>query len=576
MAAERSALAPESRPSGKSQLLPGLAAATLAILLALPPAPASAGAIEDAIETRIGRLTDGGTRSIGSSPIAASSFLADLYGRRGFRAAWDRTERLDALLGAIDDAALDGLVPTDYHVVELRRHRDALVASGAGGRPAGDVADADILASDASIRLAYHLYFGKVDPVRLDSRWNFSRRLDREDAVGRIGEALESGTIAELIARLRPDRAIYMDLRRALAAHGDLAARGGWPRIPSGPTLAGGARDPRVAALRARLAASGDLDGSTFGGARPAGADTAQTFDPALERAVRAFQRRHLLAEDGAVGPTTVAALNVPIGERIDQIRVNLERGRWVLHQLPDSFIVVNVAAFETYLVVENRRVWSARCQVGSTARQTPIFRSDMRYLVFNPNWTVPSGILSRDILPPLKRGDLSVLQRKKLRVLDNQGRVVAPASVNWSGITARNCPYTFRQDPGPDNALGRVKFMFPNSYSVYLHDTPSRDLFDEPTRAFSSGCIRVDRPLELAELLLAQSKKWDAAAIQKVVASGTTTTVSLPRPLPVMLLYWTAFPAESRTLVSFAPDLYKRDGGILKALDAPVTGAAP
>ena len=575
MAAEPSALAPRSRLSS-DPFAPGLvAAATLAILLAQSPAPSSAGALEDAIETRISRLTDGDTRSIGSSPIAASSFLADLYGRRGFRAAWDRKERLDALLDAIEDAALDGLLPTDYHAAELRRHRDALAAAGAGGRAVGDLADADLLASDAFVRLAYHLYFGKVDPVSLDSRWNFSRRLDRDDAVGGIGDALESGQIGAVIERLRPDRAIYLDLRRALAAHRDLAARGGWLRIPPGPTLTAGARDPRVATLRARLAASGDLDGSTFGATRRANADTSWFFDPALETAVRAFQRRHLMAEDGTVGPATLAALNVPIGDRIDQIRLNLERGRWVLHHLPDSFVVFNVAAFETYLVVGNRRVWSARCQVGSQARQTPIFRSDMRYLVFNPTWTVPPGILSRDILPPLKRGDLSVLERKKLKVLDGQGREVSPASVKWSGITARNCPYTFRQNAGPDNALGRVKFMFPNSYSVYLHDTPSRDLFDEPTRAFSSGCIRVERPLELAELLLAQAKKWDAEAIRRVVASGTTTTVSLPRRLPVMLLYWTAFPAHGGGRVSFAPDIYKRDGGILKALDAPVAAAA-
>ena len=549
--------------------------------LAWPPAPAWAGAIEDAIETRIDQLINGGTQSIGSSQVAAPSFLADLYGRRGFRAAWDRTERLDALLSAVEEATLDGLVPADYHVADLRRHHNALAAAGTGRRSAGEIADADILASDALIGLAYHLYFGKVDPIRLDSRWNFSRRLDRDDAVGAVGDALESGKIEALIKRLRPDRVIYTDLRRALAAHRDLAARGGWPRVPIGPTLSAGARDPRVAALRVRLALSGDIEGSTFGGTRRGGADTSQFFDPTLESAVRAFQRRHLMADDGVVGAGTVAALNVPIGERIDQIRLNLERGRWLLHHVPDSFIVVNVAAFEVYLVAGRQRVWTARCQVGSQARQTPIFRSDMRYLVFNPTWTVPSGILSRDILPPLRRGDLSVLERKKLKVLDRHGGAVSPASVDWSGITARNCPYTFRQDAGPDNALGRVKFMFPNSYSVYLHDTPSRDLFDAPTRAFSSGCIRVDRPLELAELLLA-SRKWDASAIQRAVESGKTTTVSLPRPLPVMLLYWTAFPIQGSGLVSFAPDLYRRDAPILKALDAApgttplVTGKTP
>jgi len=178
----------------------------------------------------------------------------------------------------------------------------------------------------------------------------------------------------------------------------------------------------------------------------------------------------------------------------------------------------------------------------------------------------VPTGILSKDILPSLKRGDLSVLTRKRLDVIDGEGRKVNPSSVNWSRISARNCPYTFRQAAGPDNALGRVKFMFPNSYSVYLHDTPSKDLFEEPKRAFSSGCIRIERPLELAERVLADPK-WTTAAIDRVVASGKTTTVSLRQPLPVLLLYWTAYPLANGQ-VAFAPDIYHRDAGILEALE--------
>jgi murein L,D-transpeptidase YcbB/YkuD len=249
---------------------------------------------------------------------------------------------------------------------------------------------------------------------------------------------------------------------------------------------------------------------------------------------------------------------------RIDQIRVNLERGRWLLHDLPDSFVVVNVAAFRVYLVVKGEAVWSSRCQVGKEARQTPIFRDNMRHLVFNPTWTVPPGILAKDVLPSLRRGDLSVLKRKKLKVIDKSGRVVNPGSVAWSKVSAG--AYTFRQDAGPDNALGRVKFMFPNSYSVYLHDTPSRDLFEEPSRAFSSGCIRVDKPLELAERVLADPK-WNAAAIQRTVDAGKTVTVTLKHPLPVLLLYWTAFPWGHGGDVAFAKDIYGRDARILKAL---------
>ena len=540
------------------------AAVAFSILLALTPAVGWTGAQEDAIASRVQRLTETGTLAIGDAGIAAAPVLPELYERRGFRAAWTAAGRLDALLGAIDDAVLDGLEPEDYHRAELGRRR------AAPGDDPGDRADFDLLATDAFVRLAYHLYFGKVDPARLDAHWNFTRTLGREEAVGMLLGALETGHVVELLDRLRPQQAVYRDLRRRLAAHRELAARGGWPELPGGATLAPGARDPRVPALRARLAASGDLAGSRFGETRAADRDTAQMFDPALERAVRGFQRRHLLAEDGAIGAATRAALDVPIERRIEEIRINLERGRWVLHQLPDSFVVCNIAGYETYLVADSRREWSTRCQVGQQGRQTPIFRAEMRYLVFNPTWTVPSGILSRDILPPLKRGDLGVLARKKLKVIDREGRTVAPSSVNWSRVSARNCPYTFRQDAGPDNALGRVKFMFPNAYSVYLHDTPSKDLFEEPKRAFSSGCIRIERPLELAERVLADPRKWNAAAIAKVVESGVTTTVTLRRPLPVLLLYWTAYPLAGDQ-VAFAPDVYQHDPGVLKALDGPV-----
>jgi len=541
------------------------------LLLALWPSVASATTVETAIHTRIDQLAEHRALTIGSTRIAASRLLPELYERRGDRPAWEPVARLDSLIDAIADAEFDGLAPKDYALDELRRRRAEV--SGGHADPAAR-ADLDLLATDALARLAYHLYLGKVDPAQLDPHWNFPRRFDREDAVAVLGRALDTGHVSLLLERARPEQPLYHAMRRLLIAHLELARRGGWPKVPGGSMLEPGAVDARVPALRARLAASGDLEGSRFGAARSVAADSSRVFDPALARAVEAFQRRHLLAADGAVGPATLAALNVPIERRIEQLRVNLERGRWVLQHLPDSFVVTNVAAYETYLVVGNRRVWTARCQVGQQSRQTPIFRADMRTVVFNPTWTVPSGILARDILPSLKRGDLSVLRRKRLDVLDAKGRVVSPESVNWSHVSARNCPYTLRQDAGPDNALGRVKLLFPNPYAVYLHDTPARDLFEHTQRAFSSGCIRVERPLELAERALADSR-WDAEAIAKTVESGKTTSVALRHPLPVLLLYWTAFPISGPGGVAFAADIYRRDARVLHGLEAKVRSTA-
>ncbi len=541
------------------------ALAALAASLCLATA-ASAGPVEDRIETSAARLSSGGTLTVGTSAIAARSLVPMIYERRGYRPAWD-APRLDVLLGEIDDAARDGLTPDDYHRADLRRMRAAL--DKAEGRSPDAIADRDIVATDALIGLAYHLYAGKVDPVRLDSKWNFTRTLDRQEAVDALLRVLDSGQIRPWLEHLRPRHPYYSTLRAELTSYRSLAARGGWPSIPAGPALKPGMRDARVPIVRARLAATGDLPPARRSGA----SDTSRVFDTALADAVRAFQRRHLLADDGTLGAGTVAAMNVPIRARVDQIRVNLERARWILHDLPDSFVIVNVAAFKTYLVAKGQAVWSARCQVGKEARQTPIFRDDMRYVVFNPTWTVPPGILAKDILPSLQRGDLGVLKRKRLKIIDRQGRVVSPGSVRWSQVRAASCPYTFRQDAGPDNALGRVKFMFPNRYSVYLHDTPSRDLFESPSRAFSSGCIRVERPLELAERVL-KDPKWSAAAIGRTIDGGKTVTVNLRRPLPVLLLYWTAFPSGEGRRVGFARDIYGRDPPILRALGQAGGGA--
>jgi murein L,D-transpeptidase YcbB/YkuD len=299
-----------------------------------------------------------------------------------------------------------------------------------------------------------------------------------------------------------------------------------------------------------------------------AGDPSSAVYDEALAGAVQRFQRRHGLADDGVVGARTLAALNVGPGARIDQLRVNLERARWVLHDLPERFVLVNVASFEAFYFADRDLLWRARAQVGRDARRTPIFRADMKYLVLNPSWTVPQGIVEKDILSAGAEA-ASVVERKGLRVLDRAGREVAPANVTWGRYTARSLPYTLRQDPGPSNALGRVKFMFPNPHLVYLHDTPSQELFERSERAFSSGCIRIERPFELAELLLDDPVNWSRERIDAVVASGETTTVWLDRPLPVLLLYWTALPTLAGP-VRYFHDLYGRDPAVLAGLARP------
>jgi murein L,D-transpeptidase YcbB/YkuD len=273
------------------------------------------------------------------------------------------------------------------------------------------------------------------------------------------------------------------------------------------------------------------------------------------------------------VGPRTLDALNQPVSARIRQIRVNMERARWVQRDLPDDFLLVDIAGFRASLVRGGEEVWHSRAQVGRPYRETPLFRADLTYLELNPTWTVPPTVLEEDILPATRR-DPDYLSARNIRVLDRRGASLDPGAIDWSTVRARSFPYLLRQDPGPNNALGRVKFMFPNPHSVYLHDTPSKSLFERSQRAFSSGCIRIEDPLTLAELVL-DDPQWDRARITREIGTGRTRTLSLARPLPVLLLYWTAEVGDDGR-VYFREDLYQRDAKLLQALNAPAREPAP
>jgi murein L,D-transpeptidase YcbB/YkuD len=326
-----------------------------------------------------------------------------------------------------------------------------------------------------------------------------------------------------------------------------------------------------VVELRARLFASADL----------AVASEEAVFDTGLQDAVRRFQARHGLEADGVVGRATLSALNVPVAQRIDQLRANLERLRWVARELAGDYLVVDIAGFVAELWLNDTPAWSARVVVGRPYRTTPEFRARLKYLVLNPEWNVPPTILREDVLPMLAR-DRSYLAKHAMRVVDRAGRPIDPATLDWARYREqpRTFPYQIVQAPGGTNPLGSVKFMFPNEHSVYLHDTPSSALFGKATRAASSGCIRTERPLELARLLLDDPQRWSIERLQEAIATGVTQTVPVRRTVPVLLLYFTAV-ADADGEPRFRPDLYARDRPILRALAAPfryapVDAAAP
>jgi L,D-transpeptidase YcbB len=521
-------------------------------------APDSSDPVIEAVRERVEALSAGGRLSVEGTSLSATGSLPTLYELHGFQPFWD-SARVAKLLDVVRASAADGLTAADYHRATLER------LAGQVDRTPQDAAQLDLLATDAYTELLYHLYFGKVDPVSIDSHWNFEQReMKNGDAVQFVLAGMTSADIASAIDAVRPDHWMYRSLVDALETYRHIEAAGGWPMVADGPTLRRGVTDRRVADLRRRLSASGD---------DPSVSTEGVLFDEHVEAALKRFQARHFLTQDGAVGSATRRELNVGVAQRIDQIRVNLERARWVLHQSAESdFVVVDVAGFEVRYVRDRTVIWRTRAQVGQPYRQTPIFRSAIDEVVLNPTWTVPPGILGKDILPAVRR-DPSYLEKRGLRVIDRNGRPVTQAGIDFARYSGATFPFMIRQDPGPTNALGRVKIMFPNPHLVYLHDTPSQALFEREQRAFSSGCIRTERPLELVELLLASPDRWSRAMINAAVASGTTRTIRLPKPVPVLILYWTV-DRDAQGAIVFKPDPYSRDPKLLKALDRPFARA--
>jgi murein L,D-transpeptidase YcbB/YkuD len=372
--------------------------------------------------------------------------------------------------------------------------------------------------------------------------------------------AVAAPSLARFLGRWIRRAPLYPVMQRKLAEYRAIEAAGGWPAVPDGPTLRPGDTDPRVSVLRQRLAVTGDLPA---GG--PALADPA-AFDDAVVAGVRSFQRRHGLDADGVVGRATLAALNVPVAQRIDQLRLTLERARWVVDETPGEAVVVNVAGAEVFVARDGEVTWWRRAIVGREARQTPIFKGRMTYLELNPTWTVPPTILREDVLPKVRR-NRGYLREHDMRVLTQAGKPVDPAAVDFG---ARPFPYMIRQDAGPKNPLGLIKLMFPNRHNVYLHDTPGRELFGKAARNFSSGCIRIEDPFELAAIVLRDPARWTAESLRAATDDGKTRRLNLREPWPVLILYWTAtLDAEGR--VRFLPDVYRRDPALLAALNGDV-----
>jgi murein L,D-transpeptidase YcbB/YkuD len=532
-----------------------------------PPEPPAAAAVR--------RRLDAGATSAGER-LSGVARLKAFYAARADRPAWflpaGLSPQADDLVAALRLAGREGLQPADYHVGAIEREMRRLrattsLAAAPGSRAApapDDAADLDLLLTDAFFLYAAHLTSGRVRPESVEPEWNLPGR--ERDLALLLAAALRDGHVATTLADLAPGRADYRALRDALAAQRAIAAAGGWPLVPWGPPLHPGDHGPRVAALRRRLAATGELSGA---------AAEADRFDAPLAAALRAFQARHGIEPDAVAGTRTLSELNTTAGARARQIEANLERLRWMPRELAPGRILVNVADYRLELTEPGKPPLAMRVIAGRQARRTPFFAGEITSILFNPSWTVPERIAVEDKLPEIL-DNRDFLKEQGFRVLAPAGggwREVDPDGVDWTRLSEKRFPYRLRQDPGPKNALGRIKFQVPNRHDIYLHDTPSRGLFARAERSFSSGCIRVEQPVELALRLLAADATWTRKRIEETIAAAATLSVRLPEPMPVYLLYWTAW-VDAGGALQFREDVYGSDAALIEALDRPLAPA--
>lgn len=491
-------------------------------------------------------------KNIAGQTIRSAAAVEQFYRERNNTRAWTAGagSALQDLRMAVITAGSHGLSPKDYHGVALSR---AIID--------GDDLAVELLATDAYLTLGSHLLRGKVDPNSIEPSWTAVKR--SIDLTRHLSDALVSGSVRTSLEALAPRARSYRALRTALRNYTDAAAAGDWPRIPEGPALKLDMSGPRIRALRQRLEVEGFLEMA------PAGQD--DRYDRATEAAVGAYQRQSGLDADGIAGRATLRELNRSAAERAVQIRANMERWRWLPANLGPRHIRVNIAEFDLQVWDAGRLLRRHDVIVGRTYRETPVFSSEMSYVVFNPWWEVPRRIARLDKLPAFK-ADADSVRRLGYEILDPAGKTLDPSAIDWQVYSNQHFPFRLRQRPGPQNALGEVKLIFPNRHDVYLHGTPSQELFSQARRDFSSGCIRVHHVLDFAEWVLSETPDWSRKKIDAVVASGRETRVNLRTPIPVHILYMTVVPAAGGS-VRFLPDLYGRDARLIAALDRPYPG---
>jgi len=519
---------------------------------------AQTSAVEKVMKQKIEMINENKPVSAAGIVLFSQRELPKFYKNRNFELGWKDKKNRDDLLISISAANEEGLDPQDYH---LKRIVSLFQISTYDRLDDINKVDLDLLFTDALILYANHLISGKVEQSKLRSEWEVSLNERPENIDSLLTVTLNNHQIKEGLNDLKPKTYLYDYLKVGLKDYKDILNNGGWPVIPEGGTLKLGTKDIRILKIREYLKINKILSSNKSKN------DT--IFDESLEGAVKVFQERHNLTTDGAIGTGTLEQMSYSVEQRIDQIRVNLERSRWVLHNLEEDFLLVNIAGFYIKRIQKGKPIFSSRVIVGSEHKQSPIFKGKVQFAILNPTWTLPYSIATHESLPKIKK-DPNYLAKNHMEIMDKSGVVLNPNNINFNDYSARNFPYTIRQKAGPWNALGQVKFMFPNKYSVYLHDTENRNLFNKQDRDLSHGCIRLEDKWDLLFSLMNEQEVWNMDKVNEILNSGKTTRVDFKNPIDIYILYWTAG-VDTNKNIYFERDVYNRDPAVLKALNESV-----
>lgn len=513
------------------------------------------------------------TRRAGQELLAIRKF----YEGRGWQPAWTSGDgaRARQIVSALERAGAHGLEPRDYGAGTIAERLAAASTDEAR-------ADVDIMLSRALIEYGGDLSAGRITPRAINRELDINPQ--RPDGAYLLQNADAATDVAAYIERLAPTGKRYTRLMAALIEYREIRDKALWKTVvPKGPKLRPGKADPRVPKLRARLVELGDLDAkfadhgtttqtaSTAAGTAGATKPNANLHTSDLVDALKRFQYRHGLLADGVLGKRTVAALNTGADRRVEEIKLNLERRRWLPRNLGQKYVFVNMADFQLKVVKNGKTIHVTRVVVGTPFHRTPVFSAEMAYAVLNPYWHVTQSIASKELLPQIKK-DPAYLKRHGYKVFSGWGNgatVVDPNSVDWSQVTQAGFPYKIRQNSGAGNALGRIKFIFPNRHSIYMHDTPSKSLFTRSVRSFSHGCIRIQNPLKLAEVLWSDEPGgWTRDKFRKRIATGGRGVLKLQTKIPVHLTYLTSWRNKDGS-THFRNDIYGRDKILSRALTA-------